>query len=192
MCAPRKKGDLTTCLCSRTLTEDKHADRHEEQQNLLEGGVRIDTNMAHSKNADHRNNQAVESRKLLLLIHHVPKFQPLQQSTDSPSNEQQTFYNRNYKPEKNTRSRYQALEIQLSTFLPASRQEASPISSMRSFLTDGRPREHSKSVISRVTTGRTPFRVLITLLITHLLSPLHGPPSSNQRSRFRADGFRTL
>ena len=30
----------------------------------------------------------------------------------------------------------------------------------------------SKSVISRVIIGVTPFRVLITLLITHLLSPL--------------------
>ena len=35
-----------------------------------------------------------------------------------------------------------------------------------------RPRGLSKSVISRVTIRATPFRVLITLLITHLLSPL--------------------
>ena len=35
-----------------------------------------------------------------------------------------------------------------------------------------RPRGLSKSVISRVIIGVTPFRVLITLLITHLLSPL--------------------
>ena len=35
-----------------------------------------------------------------------------------------------------------------------------------------RPRGLSKSVISRVIIGATPFRVLITLLITYLLSPL--------------------
>ena len=35
-----------------------------------------------------------------------------------------------------------------------------------------RPRGLSKSVISRVILKVTPFRVLITLLITHLLSPL--------------------
>ena len=34
------------------------------------------------------------------------------------------------------------------------------------------PRGLSKSVISRVILRVTPFRVLITLLITHLLSPL--------------------
>ena len=35
-----------------------------------------------------------------------------------------------------------------------------------------RPRGLSKSVISRVISRVTPFRVLTTLLITHLLSPL--------------------
>ena len=35
-----------------------------------------------------------------------------------------------------------------------------------------RPRGRTKSVISRVLIRVTPFRVLITLLITHLLSPL--------------------
>ena len=35
-----------------------------------------------------------------------------------------------------------------------------------------RPRGLSKSVISRAIIRLTPFRVLITLLITHLLSPL--------------------
>ena len=35
-----------------------------------------------------------------------------------------------------------------------------------------RPRELSKSVISRVIIRVTPFRVLITLLITHSLSPM--------------------
>ena len=35
-----------------------------------------------------------------------------------------------------------------------------------------RARGLSKSVISRVIIGVTPFRVLITLLITYLLSPL--------------------
>ena len=35
-----------------------------------------------------------------------------------------------------------------------------------------RPRGLSKSVISRVIIGVTPFRVLITLLMSHLLSPL--------------------
>ena len=40
------------------------------------------------------------------------------------------------------------------------------------FKTTWRPRGLSKSVISRVIMRVTPFRVLITLLITHLLSPL--------------------
>ena len=35
-----------------------------------------------------------------------------------------------------------------------------------------RPRGRSKSVISRVINKVAPFRVLLTLLITHLLSPL--------------------
>ena len=35
-----------------------------------------------------------------------------------------------------------------------------------------RPRGLSKSVISKVIIRVTPFRALITLLITHLLSPL--------------------
>ena len=35
-----------------------------------------------------------------------------------------------------------------------------------------RGRGLSKSLISRVITGVTPFRVLITLLITYILSPL--------------------
>ena len=35
-----------------------------------------------------------------------------------------------------------------------------------------RPRRLSKSVVSRVIIRVTPFRVLITLLITHLLSPV--------------------
>ena len=35
-----------------------------------------------------------------------------------------------------------------------------------------RPRGLSKSVVSRVISRVTPFRVLVTLLITHLLRPL--------------------
>ena len=43
--------------------------------------------------------------------------------------------------------------------------------SARVVITTWRPRGFSKSVISRVMIRVTPFRVLITLLITDLLSP---------------------
>ena len=46
-----------------------------------------------------------------------------------------------------------------------------------------RGRGLSKSFISRVIIGATPFRVLITLLITYLLSPCPSKYYSTQNSR---------
>ena len=49
----------------------------------------------------------------------------------------------------------------------------------------------SKSVISRVIIGVTPFRVLINLLITYLLSPLGLQVGGSPHSELQCGGSRT-